>query len=213
MTLVARIELDGDFPADFRQNILREISSKLNRDADKIRHGITNELQSFVRNALVSTPEYQSILSGKLRAELGIPNADLRITAVIEQWVSNIKVNVTTGNNPFLSIEIGAIQADYFDVLALPEASYDYERGQIPWLKWLLLEGDKRIISKYEFTGKITRGSRTGMGIMVSKTRGSWQVPPEFSGTSVDNFATRALGGIESFIDSIVEKIVKGSLK
>ena len=76
----------------------------------------------------------------------------------------------------------------------------------------VILEGDKRIVTKYEFSSN-PRGSRTGMGIMVHKSRGFWQVPAEFSGTSVDNFATRALGNIESVIDKIVEKAVKGALK
>ena len=51
------------------------------------------------------------------------------------------------------------------------------------------------------------------MGIMVSKERGFWQVPPEFSGTSVNNFATRSLGDIQNVIDSIVEQTIKESLK
>ena len=48
---------------------------------------------------------------------------------------------------------------------------------------------------------------------MISKHRGGWQVPPEFSGTSVDNFATRALGNIEQVIDQLVHKTVNGILK
>ena len=51
------------------------------------------------------------------------------------------------------------------------------------------------------------------MGIMIEKKRGFWQVPPEFSGTSVDNFATRALGNIGDAIDKIVEKAAKGTLQ
>ena len=51
------------------------------------------------------------------------------------------------------------------------------------------------------------------MGIMISKARGFWQVPPEFSGTSVDNFATRALENIEVTIDQIVEQVITGSFK
>ena len=48
---------------------------------------------------------------------------------------------------------------------------------------------------------------------MVNKERGCWQVPPEFSGTSVDNFATRALGNIQSVLDTIVEQAVRGAFK
>ena len=46
------------------------------------------------------------------------------------------------------------------------------------------------------------------MGIKKTKKRGFWQVPSDFSGTEVDNFATRAFGNIRESIDSIVEKAV-----
>ena len=64
----------------------------------------------------------------------------------------------------------------------------------------------------YEFSNN-PRGSRTGMGIMIAKNKGAWQVPAQFSGTAVDNFATRALDGIEHKIDKIVEAVIKGRLK
>ena len=47
---------------------------------------------------------------------------------------------------------------------------------------------------------------------MKTKKRGFWQVPSEFSGTAVDNFATRALGNVSEAIDKIVEKAVKERL-
>jgi len=216
MTIVARISLDSNFPSQFNQDVEREIVKKIKSKAPKIKISITDQIKKHVREALVGTQEYQSIIHGKLRAELGIPNSSARIMSVIDTWINNIEVVVVAGKSPFLSITIGMIQADYSDVLSLPEAQYTYKsrrsEGTIPWLKWLLLEGDKRIVTQYEFS-KNPIGSRTGMGIMISKAKGAWQVPPEFSGTSVNNFATRALGNIESIIDKIVENTVKGSFK
>ena len=216
MTIIATIELESRFPSKFRKNVVREITNIIKGRVDKIKTTITEGLRESVRESLMATPEYQSIIQGKLKAQLGIPESNTRILSIIDTWVNNISVKVKVGKSPFLSIEIGIIKDDYSDVLSLPHASYTYKskrgQGTIPWLKWLLLEGDKRIITKYEFSQN-TRGSRTGMGIMISKHRGSWQVPPEFSGTSVDNFATRALGNIEQVIDQLVEKTVKGILK
>ena len=216
MTIIATIELESRFPSKFRKNVVREITNIIKGRVDKIKTTITEGLRESVRESLMATPEYQSIIQGKLKAQLGIPESNTRILSIIDTWVNNISVKVKVGKSPFLSIEIGIIKDDYGDVLSLPHASYTYKsrrgQGTIPWLKWLLLEGDKRIITKYEFSQN-TRGSRTGMGIMISKHRGGWQVPPEFSGTSVDNFATRALGNIEQVIDQLVEKTVKGFLK
>tara|TARA_R100000306_G_C4366557_1_gene137920 strand:- start:816 stop:1466 length:651 start_codon:yes stop_codon:yes gene_type:complete len=216
MKVIATIALDSNFASKFNKNVVKDISTTIKSQAEKIRTTVSDQLRHAVREALVATPEYHSILSGKLKAQLGIPQSDLRIITIIDTWVNNISVKVKTGKSPFLAIEIGMIKDDYGDVLSLSAAQYTYQskrsKGDIPWLRWLLLEGDRRIITKYEFS-RSTRGSRTGMGIMISKERGSWQVPPEFSGTAVDNFATRALGNIESVIDQIVEKTVKGVLK
>ena len=216
MEIVANLKMEGGFPSKFRTEIVREIVKKVKRKAPIIQTNITEKVREAVRDALVSTPEYQSIIQGKLKAELGVPNSDSRIITVIDTWIENIVVNVKAARTPFLVIDIGIIQGDYSDVLSLPQAQYTYKskrgEGEIPWLKWLLLEGDKRIINKYEFSSN-TRGSRTGMGIMISKARGFWQVPPEFSGTAVDNFATRALENIETTIDKIVEQLIKGNLK
>ena len=216
MDIVANIKMDGGFASDFNSNIVKEITKKVKRESLAIKTNITDQLRKAVREALVSTPEYQSILRGKLKAELGIPNSSSRIMAVIDTWVNNIFVTVKTGTTPLLLIDIGIIKGDYADVLSLPEAQYTYKskrgQGEIPWLRWLLLEGDKRIITRYEFSNN-PRGSRTGMGIMKKKEKGSWQVPPEFSGTSVDNFATRALGNIGNIIDGIVEKAIRSRFK
>ena len=216
MDIVANIKMDGNFASDFNANIVKEISKKIKRESIAIQTSITDQLRKTVREALGSTPEYQSILQGKLKAELGIPNSDARIMAVIDTWVNNIFVTVKTGTTPLLLIDIGIIKEDYSDVLSLPQAQYTYKskrgQGEIPWLRWLLLEGDKRIITRYEFSNN-PRGSRTGMGIMKKKEKGSWQVPPEFSGTSVDNFATRALGNIGNIIDKIVERAIRSRFK
>ena len=48
----------------------------MKRESLEIKKSITDQLRKAVREALVSTPEYQSILQGKLKAELGIPNSN-----------------------------------------------------------------------------------------------------------------------------------------
>ena len=216
MEIIANLKMEGGFSSKFRKGIAREIVKKVKRKAPIIQTSITEKIREAVRDLLIATPEYQSIVQGKLKAELGIPNSDSRIITIIDTWIENIVVKVKASTTPFLVIDIGIIQSDYSDVLSLPQAQYTYKskrgEGEIPWLKWLLLEGDKRIINKYEFS-RNPRGSRTGMGIMISKARGFWQVPPEFSGTSVGNFATRALENIEATIDNIVEQVIRGSFK
>ena len=130
--------------------------------------------------------------------------------AIINTWAENIVVTIVPENVTGLAlIKIGIIQSDYADVLALAEAemSYTSRKGQrsLEWLKWLLTEGGRAIVTSYEYSGESRAGSRTGLGIMV-KRRGGWKVPEAIAGTENDNFATRALSEIQDNIDIIVRQ-------
>ena len=217
MNTVATIELESNFPKEFQSYVVKEITERIRRKSAKIRDTVLKEIKEVVRKRFFMSDEYGSIVAGRLRAELGVPQSDTRIEQVITTWINGITVKAKVSTSPFLSIDIGMLKSDYSDVLGIPAASYAYASkrggGEIPWLEWLLLEGDRRIINKYEFSPEIKRGSRTGMGVMIQKARGFWQVPPDMSGTSVDNFATRALKNIDRDIDQIVEKAITGALK
>ena len=217
MSVVATIELSSDFPSSFHSNVVKEIVRKVKSQALKIQKNVTAEIRDTVRSRLITSDEYGSIVAGRLRGELGVPESSARITEIVETWVNGISTTVKTGSSPFLLIDIGMIQSDYGDVLGLDAETYTYTSarggGEIPWLEWLLLEGPRRIINKYEFSSNVRRRSRTGMGIMIQKSRGFWQVPSDMSGTSTDNFATRALDKIEDDIDAIIEKILRSTLK
>ena len=217
MTITATIRLDSNFSSKFNKDVTKDIAKKIEMRASSIQEKIANNIRQAVRDALTTVPEYREITGGILRAELGIPDSSSRIAFVVDTWINGIFVKTKTGKSPFLSIEIGILQNDYGDVLSLPAAQYTYHSNKfgtvtIPWLKWLLIEGDKRIVAKYEVAPNAAR-SRTGTVIMVRRERSAWQVPAQFSGTAANNFATRALGNIDQVIDRIVEQAIKGSLK
>ena len=205
------LELSPSLDAEFQKYIGKELKRQLKKKSGIISQRIQEPLQQIVRESIITTPEYRSLHGGKLQAELGVTSPAARIEAVINTWVSHIFVEAKVSDNPLLSIQIGFLEEGYADVLSLPEASYDYERGSIPWLQWLLLEGDKRIVRRYEFS-PATRNSRTGLGIMIPSGRGAWQVPSEFSGTETDNFATRAFDGVDTKIEKIVESVIRASI-
>jgi hypothetical protein len=205
------LELSPSFDSDLEKYIIKEFRKKLKKRTRIISQRIQEPLQQIVRESIISTPEYRSLHGGRLQGELGVTSAALRIESVINTWVSNIFVEAKVDISPLLLIQIGFLEQGYADVLALPEASYDYERGTIPWLQWLLLEGDKRIVRSYEFA-PITKYSRTGLGIMVPSGKRGWQVPSEFSGTETNNFATRAFDGVDTKIEKIVESVIRASI-
>jgi hypothetical protein len=99
------------------------------------------------------------------------------------------------GNKIIGDIIITAIPADYSDVLGSSAATYKTEKGDtIPWLQWLLLQGDSIVIATHKavFDPDKAKFSRTGEDIMLPDSVG-WRVPPEFSGTADNNFVTRAV--------------------
>jgi hypothetical protein len=212
MPIDITLKLDAGLDPLFEKYVFTQLKNRLRLRSSSIKQSIEAPLKEIVRNSIMSTPEYRSLLGGKLQGELGVPFPLESISNIIDTWVENISVTVKVSKDPLLSIHIGFLQQGYGDVLSLPDASYEYERGDIPWLEWLLLEGDKRIVRDYVFR-PIAKHSRTGLGIMVSSAgRAGWQVPAEFSGTETNNFATRAFDGVDTKIEKIVKSVIKANL-
>tara|TARA_R110000824_G_C15212742_1_gene676788 strand:- start:2080 stop:2757 length:678 start_codon:yes stop_codon:yes gene_type:complete len=208
------IKLDASFTSYFHKQIVEEISKKIKKYAGSVAGELTEKIQQVVRERLSMCEEYGSLVGGALRAQLGIPNAEVSVADIVNMWVQGIGVTIETGSGSLLTVRIGIIKDDYVDVLSLDGSEYTYIRkhppekaGQsqtIPWLQWLLLEGDRRIIVDYEFSPTKIGRSRMA-GVMKKNSKKAWQVPSQYSGTSVDNFATRALTNVHIDIEKIVE--------
>jgi hypothetical protein len=171
---------------------------------------IKDRIKKEVRDALTAEPEYQSLISGKLKYEFGI-SSNQKIESIIDIWINNIMVNYTgiksgtRGLNGSLSLNM--IKSSYDDVLANDGAVViDSSSGAVlPWLEWLLLYGGKIIVRDYRVQIGPNARSRTGMAIMVQSSGNNWRVPPEFAGTASNNWVTRALDKIDNKISNILE--------
>lgn len=209
------ITLPG-FTAQFDKAIDQEIKSVISKGIKKVTGNIKRRVQVTARTLLTQSPEYQSFFGGALQAELGVPDPTV-IDAVINQWIEGITVRYVTTGGKFGSVSLGMIESDYSDVLTMSEATYFYTgrngSGSIDWLRWLLLEGNNAIVRDYDFTRSITRGSRTGLGVMVNRKGGVWRVPTEFAGIQTDNFVLRALQEIDKEIDIVVRQEITKGLK
>jgi len=209
------IELPG-FSASFNKNVQAEVRQIVKRGIGTVVTNITRRLGLVVGAAIRESREYESLLAGTLRAEFGLPDPSA-IDAVINEWIENIAVAYNSSGGQFGNLTIGIIDSDYSDVLTLPEASFSYSSrrgsGVLDWLRWLLLEGTNAIVRDYDFTSTTTRGSRTGLGIMVSRQGNAWTVPSEFSGTAGDNFVLRSLQSIDEEINNIVRQEITVGLK
>ena len=188
--------------------LLRDVGKTMTKSAKILK----SKLPSIIESAIISQPEYTSLVSGTLREEFGIPDAASKIEKLLQVW-KNVEVNYTRptikGGQIFSKITIYAIRSDYSDVMGLSAAFQKTKKGQnLPWLDWLLNQGDKVIIKEYEIVdGK--KNGRAGKKVMKKNVKGKWSVPSSFAGNPNNNWITRAIDSVSSIIERTVEESLK----
>lgn len=195
-----------------RKLILSELARQLRETFILARPAIINQTKDIVRDALKQEPEYQSLVSGKLRAELGIANS-ANIDTIVEALVNTLDmiVDPVTYNNTGLKggFTLQMIQSDDISgIISTDEAMVVDNNGQnLPWLEWLLLRGNQIIIRNYQVRMGASPYSRTNMAVMI-KSNKNWRVPMEFAGTITNNWTTRALDKVNNrIVDNIINSI------
>lgn len=196
------------------RNILQALLPDLNKYFDKISSNIRKNISSILINHIKSQPEYDSLLSGKLMAEFGIPDAASRLSGILSTIENGSVVKTKplriSGSQINGSVKLEMIQKDFADLLSLGEASFTTEKGSnLEWLRWLLIEGDTTIIADYTFVLGPSPSSRTGMGIMRQFGGSSWRVPPEFAGSVNNNWITRAINSASADIEKALQSLVR----
>lgn len=194
---------------NFDGQVKRALSIVINRALKKAKQPIEYKIKDLFLDAVFKDATINSLLHGRLRGEVGLNKAQSRIDAILQVWVNSLKVNTILAT-PSFSVKAGyrieMIQADYSDVFGLPEANVRTKDGSLPWLKWLLVYGNQIIVSDYivdVVPGTIKDRSGTDM-IMVPSKSGGWSVPPEFAGTSNNNFVTQIIDRISVEIQKII---------
>lgn len=203
------VETDAEIVRRMLDALAVEVNRYLVIKINTLKPKITNVLE----DALFNCPEVQSLLGGQLQAELGVPDSDLKLDSLIRIWARSIDIKLSPAkrssrNGITGGFVLTAIKADYSDVLSTDDAIYTTSNNQvIEWLRWLLLEGDRRIIRGYQIGGDLHNKSRTGLGRLMwaSKQGRSWGVPPQFAGTKNNNFVTRTIDDIEQQLDLLIQ--------
>jgi hypothetical protein len=185
-----------------------EVEKILKKSFNKIK----KSLKDIVQNALRLAPEYQSLVSGELRAEFGLPDGQSRadaIIALITKIGFEFKPIKHTGYNLSGSFILTMIESDFKSALSSPAATFTTEKGtQLDWLEWLLLLGNKTIIKDYVVDIGPNPRSRTGMAVMRGVKSGKWQVPSAFSGTINNNWITRSIDSVEQDIKQLIQESI-----
>lgn len=206
-----------DSSSDIQKNILDILQDTMDKTFKKALPIIKTQIKTEVKNALVSEPEYQSLISGQLKYEFGLPSSD-RVNNIIDLWVNNIVVNYSgiqkSSSGLKGNLSLSMIEDSYNDVLANDAAIIiDGLSGAVlPWLEWLLLYGGKIIVRNYRVQFGSNQRSRSGGAIMVESTGSNWRVPPQFAGSSSNNWVTRALSKIDDKIITILEQSLESAI-
>ena len=185
-----------------KQMVLDSIKDHIQTAFYKARMVLAKTIPAEIYKAIVSEPEYQSLLTGKLRYEFGIPEAAQKVNEIVNIWTNNVIVTVTpitlSGSGLKGGFSINMINSNYEDVLTSDNALvFDgLSKAVLPWLEWLLLYGSKIIVKNYTVQVGPNPYSRTGLAIMTP-SKENWRVPPEFAGTSTNNWVTRALDKLD----------------
>lgn len=196
--------------------ILNAIVDELNPRLRVLSGNIASLIQDEIAEYFFQTPTYQSLMNGELAAEFGFergksPSIVNPIVKAVAKaiYVTYQPLRVTNTGNIQGGLKINILNADLREILTLYEVNYYASDGNIiPWVEWLLLEGDNFIISDYTFVPN--NKGRSSMGIMMKQFGNMWKVPAAYSGTIKNNWLTRTLNdfgaAITDYIGSVIEK-------
>lgn len=203
---------------EIENKILKALLSEVSSTFSKISGPLIQKIKSITTAAIISSPEYLSLVSGQLKFELGVPDAPRRIQSVLNTWFSNIQISINQpkikGSSITGSLSISLIKSNLSDIISSDIAVItDANSGSsVNWLEWLSLAGDKTIIKGYEIKLGPNRRSRTGNAIMKVAADKKWKVPSSFSGTATNNWITRAIDNASSSIETEILQSIKSTL-
>lgn len=198
-------ESDSAIEAAINKALIPQVKSYMDTAIAKVK----KQLPSHVQQVVESAPEYSSLINGKLRYNLGIPDAGPKLAGLISIWTQNIDYlylppNIIGGKMKSI-FSASLFRIDFSDVLYSDYAQVaDSMRGySLPWLKWLSLDGRVPLVQEHEIVVGPHRRSRTNQAIMSKKTGKTWAVPSEFAGDIGDNWITRSIASSQKIFEDI----------
>jgi hypothetical protein len=179
------------------KNVNQAIANYINDVCSRNKINILNQAKALIPNWIRSQPEIQSLLSSdssSLAGQFGIKGDT---SSIVNDIISSVVDSTSIKFIPYSKTLKGGLElefqpANFSNLLSLRSGHTIYSGGDLHWLDWLLKRGDSIIVTNYQYN-PATGFGRSGLGNMVGG--GSFRVPPQFSGTSDDNFITRSFTG------------------
>lgn len=186
---------------EIHRKILEAVADQFTSLLTKKKDTLNRLLHNSILDAIRKSPEYLDLASGEqLYRELGVPDIISRLERILLEWVQSFDVRIENikrqGNTYRGGLKIVMMNDGWASLTLDNDAIFVTEKGDsLNWLRWLLIEGDKVIVRDYEIG--IGRG-RTGYNIMIQNVSSQWRVPPQYAGTTTNNFITRSIRTIHS---------------
>lgn len=197
-----------------RQKLLAVLARKLTLALLSAQGRVAERVGDIAEAAVRACPEYTALISGSLRGELGVVDAEPIVSLVINNIRSGVRVEVrpvvptAVGLSGGLTIRL--LKSDMSEALSAGGVFKSEGGFQIPWLRWLTTGGSEVLVSDFHFSPGHRDRSRTGQGIMLRG--GSWAVPSQYAGTDADNWLTRALHHIGPDVAEMLQEELTRSL-
>ena len=197
------VESPGAIDTAIRRAFAQQLNIKMRLISKKLEGMAMKSVAMWIQ----SQPEMLSLVGGSrsLAAHFGLPQGSG--AAAVQAIIGSVMMSTTVEFRPITPSLTGGIDLnfqpnDFKNLLGLPEGFVrEYPEGH--WLNMLLNMGMSTIITGYRY--KPGFGGRSGGGIMTPGS--SWRVPPQYAGTSGNNFVTRAFMGREKEITSLFQRV------
>ena len=183
------------------QAVLGEIRKRVRKN----KNNVQRRLENAIRNWVMDSDTIQSLMENKhfsLKAKFGLTDVDA------QQAVNDLTIAIgrclraeIRDSAKSIEVEFSFVRSDFSDLLSLSSSSFMTEKGKdIPWLNWLLTQGDRVVVADYRYIP--ADNGRSGYGIMIGGK--SFRVPPQFSGTPQNNFVHQVFDGKDKELESIM---------
>lgn len=196
-----------------KKDILNSIKSTYRKSYPAIKKEIKKLLEEKIRKAFNESDTVQALRGNgggiDLVAELGLEDNLQKIAQIRDTIIKGIRINISADKTTYLlSINIQISEKDFSDILNISAALQNWTDATgseikgppLPWLKWLLLQGDNNIIIKdfhFDKDKGIGRSGRPG----TMQKNDSWRVPQRHAGTESQNFITKIFDQVSEEID------------
>lgn len=190
---------------EIEKSIIGLLRKKVKQDGppEKIKKAVSeicDKIQAVIRDAILDSDTFTSLLIGKLKADFGLDSERIsQLPDILPKLVAvESEVVFSQDSKSVFSIFINIYARDPEDPVTksiTDAASFTTEKANgyiVDWLNWLLFAGDTTVNESYRVYYKAGKG-RSRMAIMVKQDGASFSVDGQFAGIEGNNFITQAI--------------------